>query len=128
MGWEIYPEGLGEVLDFVRSRTETLPLYITENGAAFDDGADPASDPERVRYLGRHVEQASHAIERAIPLRGYFVWSLLDNFEWAHGYAPRFGIVHVDFETQERRLRESARLWSTLAAPEPASAQDDASP
>jgi beta-glucosidase len=128
MGWEIHPEGLGEILDFVRSRTGELPLYITENGAAFDDAAEPTHDPHRVGYLRRHVEVASRSIERGVPLRGYFVWSLLDNFEWAQGYAPRFGIVHVDFETQERRIRESGRLWSSLARGEPVTGQDEASP
>ena len=75
-----------------------------ENGAAYDDDpADPTRDPRRVRYLERHVAAARVALERGVPLRGYFVWSLLDNFEWAEGYAHRFGIVHVDFDTQERR-------------------------
>jgi beta-glucosidase len=128
MGWEIYPDGLGEVLDFVTSRTGDLPLHITENGAAYDDGADPAADAERVTYLRRHVEVAARSIERGVPLRGYFVWSLLDNFEWAQGYAPRFGIVRVDFATQERTVRESGRFWSSLATGGPAAAQDGVSP
>ena len=125
MGWEIYPEGLGEVLEFVRSRTGDLPLYVTENGAAFEDGPDPLADPERVRYLRRHLEVAARSIERGVPLRGYFVWSLLDNFEWAEGYGPRFGIVRVDFPTQERRIRDSGRLWSTLIRTGRLEAQDD---
>jgi beta-glucosidase len=115
MGWEVYPEGLSESLEFVASRTAGLPLYVTENGAAYEDGPDPARDPERVGFLTRHLSAASRSIERGVPLRGYFVWSLLDNFEWAHGYSRRFGIVHVDYATQERRVRDSGRLWSAIA-------------
>jgi beta-glucosidase len=128
LDWEVYPEGLGEVLDFVRSRTGDLPLYVTENGAAFDDHLDPADDPERVRYLRRHLDAALSALGRGVPLRGYFVWSLLDNFEWAEGCAPRFGIVHVDYATQERRIRSSGRLWSATAATGRPGGQDEAPP
>jgi beta-glucosidase len=117
MGWEVYPEGLAETLRFVASRTGDLPLFITENGAAFQlDPAHPERDPERVRYLRRHVEVARRALAQGIPLRGYFVWSLLDNFEWARGYAPRFGIVHVDYGTQARVVRDSGRYWAALAS------------
>ncbi len=116
MGWEVYPAGLTEVLEFAASRTGDLPLYVTESGAAYPlNEIDPTLDPERVSFLRRHLEAASTAIERGIPLRGYFVWSLLDNFEWAHGYAHRFGIVHVDFDTLERRPRDSATFWSAVA-------------
>ena len=117
MGWEVYPEGLVEVLEFTRSRTGDLPLYVTENGAAYRlDPSDPTRDPERVSYLRRHLEAALEALRRGIPLRGYFVWSLLDNFEWAQGYEPRFGIVYVDYDTQERRIRDSGRFWAAVAA------------
>jgi beta-glucosidase len=115
MGWEVYPAGLTEVLEFVASRTDGLPLYVTENGAAYPAGPDPTSDPERVSYLRRHFEAARVAIERGVPLRGYFVWSLLDNFEWAHGYGHRFGIVHVDFDTLDRRVRDSGRYLAQVA-------------
>ena len=116
LGWEVYPEGLAEVLDFVTSRTGRLPLYVTENGAAFeDDPRDPTRDPERVAFLRRHFQVALRAIRRGVPLRGYFVWSLLDNFEWAEGYAPRFGVVHVDFGTLERRVRDSGRFLAAVA-------------
>jgi beta-glucosidase len=116
MGWDVYPEGLTEVLEFVASRTGALPLYITENGAAYGvDELDPTHDPDRVRFLQRHLDAALVAVERGVPLRGYFVWSLLDNFEWAHGYGYRFGIVHVDYETLERRVRDSGRFWSEMA-------------
>ena len=116
MGWEVYPAGLTEVLEFVASRTGDLPLYVTESGAAYPlDDLDPTLDPERVSFLRRHLVAASMAMEHGVPLRGYFVWSLLDNFEWAHGYAHRFGIIHVDFDTLERRVRDSATFWSAVA-------------
>lgn len=116
MGWEIYPEGLTGILELVASRTGDLPLYVMENGAAFHpDPADPTRDLERVEYLRRHFSAALTAIEHGVPLRGYFVWSLLDNFEWAEGYAYRFGLVHVDFATQERLVRDSGRLVGALA-------------
>lgn len=116
MGWEVYPEGLTETLEFVTSRTGELPLYVTENGAAYpDDPDDPARDPERVAFLRRHLAAALDAIEHGVPLRGFFAWSLLDNFEWTHGYAQRFGIVHINYETLERRIRDSGRFWGAVA-------------
>ena len=124
MGWEVHPDGLTDVLEFVRSRTRDLPLYLTENGAAYEaNPVDRTRDPERVDYLRRHVEAARTAIERGVPLIGYFAWSLLDNFEWHEGYAHRFGLVDVDFETQERRVRDSGRYWASLAAAQRAAAQ-----
>ena len=116
MGWEVYPAGLAEVLEFAASRTGALPIYITENGAAYPvDEVDPARDPARVSFLRRHLDAALDAIGRGVPLRGYFAWSLLDNFEWAHGYGPRFGIVHVDYQTLERRVRDSGRFLGAVA-------------
>jgi len=116
MGWEIHPEGLTGILELVASRTGDLALYVMENGAAFDlDPVDPARDPARVDYLRRHFAAARTAIEHGVPLRGYFAWSLLDNFEWAEGYHYRFGIVHVDFATQERRIRDSGRFLAEVA-------------
>jgi beta-glucosidase len=116
MGWEVYPAGLTQVLEFTAARTGALPLYITENGAAYpDDEVDPARDPARVSYIRRHLGAALDAIEAGVPLRGYFAWSLLDNFEWAYGYGPRFGIIHVDYGTLERRVRDSARFLGTMA-------------
>ncbi len=116
MGWEVYPAGLTEVLEFVASRTGALPLYITENGAAYPvDDAEPARDPARVSFLRRHLDATLDAVERGVPVRGYFAWSLLDNFEWAQGYGPRFGIIHVDYPTLERRIRDSARFLGAVA-------------
>ncbi len=131
MGWDVYPAGLTEVLEFVASRTGDLPLYVTESGAAYPlDDVHPTRDPERVSFLHRHLEVAATAIEHGVPLRGYFAWSLLDNFEWAHGYAYRFGIVHVDFDTLERRVRDSGRFWGAVARSGlvPADAQAPSSP
>ena len=129
MGWEVYPQGLTEVLQFAASRTGDLPLYITENGAAYDlDGVDPTRDPERVDFLRRHLDAALAALELGVPLRGYFVWSMLDNFEWSRGYACRFGIVHVDFETQDRRVRDSGRFLAAVAETGLPDAQASASP
>jgi beta-glucosidase len=129
MGWEVYPQGLTEVLQFAASRTGDLPLYITENGAAYDlDGVDPTRDPERVDFLRRHLDAALAALELGVPLRGYFVWSMLDNFEWSRGYACRFGIVHVDFETQDRRVRDSGRFLAAVAETGLPDAQAPASP
>jgi beta-glucosidase len=89
---------------------------VTENGAAFPpDDVDPTRDPDRVRFLHRHLAAAQEAIERGVRLVGFFVWSLLDNFEWAQGYGPRFGIVHVDYDTMERRIRDSGRFWASVA-------------
>ncbi len=116
LGWEVYPAGLVEILELVASRTGALPLYILENGAAYPvDPADPARDPARVSFLARHLEAALDAIERGVPLAGYFAWSLLDNFEWALGYGPRFGLIHVDYATQERCVRDSARFLGAVA-------------
>ena len=113
VGWPIHPAGLTEVLEFVASRTGELPLYVTENGAGYLD--DAVADDGRVRYLQAHLAAALDAIDRGVPLRGYFAWSLLDNFEWALGYAARFGIVGVDYATQRRTVRDSGRFLSSVA-------------
>ncbi|RPF25781.1 GH1 family beta-glucosidase [Georgenia muralis] len=117
MGWNIEPEGLHELLTALTIAYDGLPLMITENGAAFDDtvGADGAvQDPERQDYLYRHIDAVGRAIDDGADVRGYFLWSLLDNFEWAYGYAKRFGIVRVDYATQERTPKASARWYSEL--------------
>ena len=113
LGWEIDPSGLDELLVRLHTDYPSLPLYVTENGAAFDDGPDAngrVPDQARIRFLDGHLRAAHRAIQRGVDLRGYFVWSLLDNFEWAEGYAKRFGIVYVDFPTQ-RRLPKDSALW-----------------
>ncbi|MGW3291133.1 GH1 family beta-glucosidase, partial [Streptomyces sp. NPDC001002] len=104
MGWEIDEGGLLRLLLRIKNDYPALPLYITENGAAFDDvvAHDGVHDADRVAYLDGHIRSCAAAIDLGVPLKGYFVWSLLDNFEWSFGYAPRFGIVHVDYPTQRR--------------------------
>jgi beta-glucosidase len=112
-GWAIEPDGLTEILLRVREDYGDIPLYITENGAAFFDYADPTGavrDPERIEYLSSHLVAAHAAISKGVDLRGYFLWSLLDNFEWADGYSQRFGIVFVDYRTQQRIPKASA-FW-----------------
>lgn len=116
-GWEVYPQGLTDTLLWVRKRYGDIPLYITENGAAFPDpprARRGVRDPRRVAYLREHLKAAREAIRRGVNLKGYFVWSLLDNFEWAHGYSKRFGIVHVDYETQRRTPKASARFYAEV--------------
>lgn len=116
-GWEVYPEGLTDTLLWVRKRYGNIPLYITENGAAFPDpprARREVRDPRRVAYLREHLKAAREAIRKGANLKGYFVWSLLDNFEWAHGYTKRFGIVHVDYETQRRTPKASARFYAEV--------------
>jgi beta-glucosidase len=117
-GWEVYPEGLAETLVGVRNRYGEIPLYVMENGAAFYDppvaDGDTVLDPLRVTYLRDHLRAARSAIQDGVDLRGYFAWSLLDNFEWAHGYDMRFGLVHVDYATQKRTPKESARFYAEV--------------
>jgi beta-glucosidase len=117
-GWEVYPDGLAETLVAVRDRYGEIPLYVTENGAAFYDppvaDGDTVLDPLRVAYFRDHLRAARQAIQDGVDLRGYFAWSLLDNFEWAHGYDMRFGLVHVDYSTQKRTLKESGRFYSEV--------------
>jgi beta-glucosidase len=115
--WEVYPEGLTEILKWAKTRYGDIPLYITENGAAFDDVLLPnqtVHDSQRVEYLRGHLRAARQAIESGVDLRGYFAWSLLDNFEWQSGYSKRFGIVYVDFETQRRIPKASAQFYSNV--------------
>lgn len=112
MGWNIAPEGLEELLVDLGTRFPELPLVITENGAAFDDEVvdGRVHDEKRTDYLRRHFVAAHRAIARGVDLRGYLVWSLLDNFEWGYGYSKRFGIVHVDYDSLVRTPKDSA-FW-----------------
>ena len=110
MDWEIYPEGLGALLEWIRDNyTGSLPLAITENGLANKDQMvdGKVDDQERIAYLDVHFKQALAAIEKGIPLKAYFVWSLMDNFEWALGYDKRFGLIHVDFDSLARTPKAS---------------------
>ena len=113
MDWEIYPDGLHEVLLRLHREYGVKALYVTENGAAFIDTRDHdgrVRDPERTAYLEQYVRSVGRAIDDGVPVRGYFVWSLLDNFEWAEGYSKRFGLVYVDYPTLER-VPKSSFYW-----------------
>jgi beta-glucosidase len=113
MGWEIYPHGLYRVLCRLHFDYQVPKLYVTENGASYSDGPDAGGrvrDERRVRYLQDHLAAAHRAIESGVPLAGYFIWSLMDNFEWAKGYTQRFGLVWIDYQTQQRIPKDSA-LW-----------------
>src|SRR5690606_22559066 len=117
-GWEVFPQGLTDTLLDVRQRYGKLPLYITENGAAFFDPpvaeAGRVADPLRVRYLHQHLEAVLAAIRAGVDVRGYMVWSLLDNLEWSLGFTKRFGIVRVARAPQPRTLKDSAHLSSQV--------------
>jgi beta-glucosidase len=116
-GWSVVPESLGNVLRRVSSEFTTLPLYVTENGASFNDYVDPNGevvDSERVAYLDGYLAAAADAIASGVDLRGYYAWSFLDNFEWAEGYSKRFGLVFVDYRTGERIPKLSARWYAAL--------------
>ncbi len=119
MGWEVHPESLYVLLRRL-SKDYTFPAYyITENGCAYVDEVNEAGevdDPKRIAYLKGHFEAAQQAITEGTPLRGYFVWSLMDNFEWAFGYTKRFGIVYVDYPTQKRTPKASAKWYSEVIA------------
>lgn len=118
--WEVFPQGLTDTLLWLKNRYGNLPLYITENGSAFFDPpqveGELLEDPLRVDYLRKHVKAVHEAIRQGVDVRGYFAWSLLDNFEWALGYSKRFGLIHVNYATQKRTFKASARLYSQVIA------------
>jgi beta-glucosidase len=118
MGWNIEPSGLLDLLTALRDEFPDQPLMITENGAAFDDTVTDGAvhDVERIDYLRRHITAVHRALTAGVDVRGYFVWSLLDNFEWGYGYSKRFGIVRVDYDTLERTPKDSALWYAELAA------------
>ncbi|WP_033073905.1 GH1 family beta-glucosidase [Sphingopyxis sp. MWB1] len=117
-GWEVYPPAMTDMLVWFRDSFGNIPLYITENGAAFYDppqaGPDGIDDPLRCDYLRSHISAVGEAIRQGVDVRGYMAWSLLDNLEWSLGYSKRFGIVHVDYESQQRTPKRSAHLYSEI--------------
>lgn len=117
-GWEVYPAGLTETLVWVRDRYGDIPLYVTENGAAFYDPPSPIDgridDPLRVEYYRQHLLAVYRALQQGVDVRGYFAWSLLDNLEWSLGFAKRFGLVHVDYTTLARTPKASARYYAAV--------------
>lgn len=117
MGWEVYPAGLFEILFRLKKEYGSPTIYVTENGAAFDDQLTEdgrVHDPERQAYLEQHLAVTAAATRVDVDVRGYFVWSLIDNLEWTHGYDKRFGIVHVDFASQQRTIKDSGRWYAAL--------------
>jgi len=116
MGWEVYPQGLTDLLVRLKADYPALPLYITENGAAYPDqlSGDRVHDTDRVNYFQGHLGAVANAVRQGVPVQGYFAWSLMDNFEWAHGYDKRFGLVYVDYATQKRTLKDSALWYQSL--------------
>jgi beta-glucosidase len=117
MGWEVYPDHLYDALTRITRDYDAPAIYITENGAAYADEVvnGAVDDPQRTAYLRAHLTAAHRAIQDGARLRGYFCWSLLDNFEWSFGYSKRFGIVHVDYTTQRRIVKASGRFFSDVA-------------
>ena len=123
MGWEVYPQGLTDLLVRLKDEYPVSSLYITENGAAYPDrlSGSEVHDPERVKYFQLHLAAVAEAVQQGVPVDGYFAWSLMDNFEWAHGYDKRFGLVYVDYATQQRTLKDSARWYQGLLTGQPES-------
>ena len=118
--WEVFPEALTKVLLWVTERYGKFPIYITENGAAFYDPPSPVNgridDPLRIEYYRQHLRAAHDAMKQGVDLRGYYAWSLLDNYEWAHGFSKRFGLVHVDYSNQRRTIKASGRYYASVIA------------
>ena len=118
MGWEIYPPALRDILCWTHERCSPPAIYVTENGAGLDDTPDASGrveDENRRTFIRDYLREAHGAIQAGVPLRGYFVWSLLDNFEWAFGYSKRFGIVRVNYETLERTIKRSGEWYAEVA-------------
>ncbi len=119
MNWEVYPDGLYQVLCRLNFEYRPAQLFVTENGASYSDAPDAqgeVNDQRRLNYLRAHFRAAQRAIQVGVPLAGYFVWSLMDNFEWGHGYTQRFGIVWTDYATQKRIPKASARWYANVIA------------
>jgi beta-glucosidase len=110
MEWEVYPESIYEMVKQFSKYKPDKPLIVTENGAAFPDvwsGGNEVHDERRTTYLQTHIEQVLRAKNEGIDVRGYFVWTLMDNFEWAEGFKQRFGLIHIDYETLKRTVKNS---------------------
>ena len=117
-GWEIYPQGLGDLLKDFNRRYQLPPVFITENGSAMSDKriGGRVHDPERTRFIEQHLTELDRAMKAGVDIRGYFAWSLMDNFEWAEGFTKRFGLVYVDYETQERIIKDSGLAYREMLA------------
>lgn len=122
MGWEVYPQGLTDLLVGLNDRYTMPPIYITENGAAMAGDTvinGRVADPTRTDYLANHIQAVDTAMRQGVAIKGYFAWSLMDNFEWSFGYAKRFGIVHVDYESQQRTVKDSGKAYANFLASRP---------
>jgi beta-glucosidase len=131
MGWTVDPSGLHELIMRYSRQAPDLALYVTENGAAYDDKPDPdgrVHDPERIAYLHGHLSAVHRAVADGADVRGYYLWSLMDNFEWAYGYDKRFGAVYVDYATLERTPKSSARWYGEVARSGSLPSPDGATP
>ncbi|MGD0803826.1 MAG: GH1 family beta-glucosidase [Candidatus Bathyarchaeia archaeon] len=118
MGWEVHPEGIYKILKWIHANYPVPLVYVTENGAAFSDKVSSKGkvhDDKRLSYLKEHIKQVHRAMREGVPVRGYFAWSTLDNFEWAYGYSKRFGVIHVDFDIQKRTIKDSGYFLSEVA-------------
>lgn len=119
MGWDVVPEGLARILEFIAANWPVKGLYVTENGAAYDDAVvrdGRIHDMDRIEYYREHIAACRRAISRGVPLKGYFAWTLMDNFEWAHGYEKRFGLVAVDPKSGERSKKDSFYFYRDAVA------------
>ncbi len=119
MGWEIFPDGLANILTRIHKEYAPKSMVVTESGAAFDDqwdGEHTVHDQQRVDYLRRHIQTVAEVMRQGVPIKGYVVWSFLDNYEWSEGYRKRFGLVYVDYPTQKRIIKESGHWYASFLA------------
>ncbi|MEO8971935.1 MAG: GH1 family beta-glucosidase [Ktedonobacteraceae bacterium] len=119
MGWEIFPDGLANILTRIHNEYAPKSLVVTESGAAFDDqwdGNHNVHDRQRIEYLQRHIQTVAQVIRQGVPVKGYVVWSFLDNFEWSEGYRKRFGLVYIDYPTQSRIIKDSGHWYASFLA------------
>src|SRR5690606_35871217 len=117
IGWEVFPQALGDLIRTVNARYALPDCYITENGAAYNMDVENGAvdDQPRLDYIAEYLSVTADLIAEGYPMKGYFAWSLMDNFEWAEGYKMRFGIVHVDYATQVRTIKKSGHWYRQLA-------------
>jgi beta-glucosidase len=124
MGWEVFPDGLANILTRIHHEYTPKALVVTESGAAFDDhwdGSGSVHDQQRIDFLQEHIQTVAQVMRQGVPIKGYVVWSFLDNFEWSEGYRKRFGLVYVDYPTQRRIIKDSGRWYASLVASQRAS-------
>ena len=117
MNWEIYPKGLYDLLVYLKKEYNNPEIYITENGAAFNDkitNGDLVNDDKRINYLNEHFKEALNAINEGVNLQGYYIWSFMDNFEWAYGFSKRFGLIYIDYKSQKRIWKKSAYWYKKI--------------